>query len=466
MTFPSRACYQCKQRRVKCDETRPSCHRCQKANLTCSGSGEGGDLIFLNENEYAIGQRQRPRGPNVNAASKARKIALKTTSSETESCSRSQDEVLVAKATPINSQSCVLVPALVSPLEDRALAYYSRNHTEAPDGLPAIADGWIRHLKYTFEEWSRSRHDSVLSHAVLAVSHATLGRARQDHIALTAGSREYSKALVRTNMSLANAKEASTDEVLLAVMLLSFYENSVMDKISPVSRRTIEAMCSKSFAHHDGATAMLKMRQQVHQRTDRGIELDKLVRRQLMKTLLLRSMNVPSWLRDGSKFGENGLAFDLDDYMARAAKIRHEAGTLYAEFVEDPISDRHHELPRLYQTLTNAQTLDDDLKIWSNRLPKEFEYSLYSLENNTYAWTEKLVFESSVHQYSTTGHAGVWNRVRTVRLILNDIMLRILSLFNQRSIFDTQILEQAASSRIHCLANDLCASIPYVFGLS
>ena len=32
-------CQSCKQRRVKCDESKPTCLRCDKANLVCSGYG-------------------------------------------------------------------------------------------------------------------------------------------------------------------------------------------------------------------------------------------------------------------------------------------------------------------------------------------------------------------------------------------------------------------------------------------
>ena len=48
-------CQVCKQRRVKCDETKPTCLRCQKANLRCSGYG-----IFIT---FKQGQRILPAEP-------------------------------------------------------------------------------------------------------------------------------------------------------------------------------------------------------------------------------------------------------------------------------------------------------------------------------------------------------------------------------------------------------------------
>ncbi|KAL8720856.1 MAG: hypothetical protein Q9225_002335 [Loekoesia sp. 1 TL-2023] len=449
----------------RCDEARPTCNRCQKANLICYGGGTIGKFVFLSENEYATGRRTRPRGPNVKTVSNATENTSKAKFSDPESNSRSQENALLDRKLPTGPQRLAVSSTLASPQEDQALAYYSRHHIDVPYGWPGIADRWDDHLKYALEEWSCSRHDSVLSLAILAVSLVTLGRARQDYAALAAGSRKYSKALTKTNMALTSVREASSDDVLLAVMLLSFYENAVMDKNSYVSSEDIEAIGSQSFAHHDGAIAMLKLRRQLNQRTDRSVELDKLVRRQLMRTLLLRSMSVPSWLRDGSQFGEHGLAFDLDCYMVRTAEIRHQASNLWADYAKLAISDRYNKLPRIRRLLADTQSLDTVLTIWADRLPTGFRYSTHPVQYNEYAWTNKRIFDDTVHIYPTVGHAGAWDRYRSIRLILNDLMLKNSSLLTQSSVSDTGPLEEATRSRIHCLLNDLCASVPYVFGL-
>ncbi|CAH0046189.1 unnamed protein product [Clonostachys solani] len=43
---PSRACTECKKRRKKCDQTRPSCSRCVKSRRMCPGYGDDSSLIF------------------------------------------------------------------------------------------------------------------------------------------------------------------------------------------------------------------------------------------------------------------------------------------------------------------------------------------------------------------------------------------------------------------------------------
>lgn len=90
---------------------------------------------------------------------------------------------------------------------------------------------------------------------------------------------QYSRALAKTNVALSNAGEASQDDTLLAVMLLSFYENAVSRRMSDSASQDIESIGARSFAHQEGAMAMLKLRRQQDQRTNRSMELDKLVRR-------------------------------------------------------------------------------------------------------------------------------------------------------------------------------------------
>ena len=198
------------------------------------------------------------------------------TSSKSKSFSRSPDDALPIELPSAEPESSFVLPALDIPLDDQALTYYSRFYVEVPHGLPEIVDG---HLKYALADWCYSQPQSILSLAIFAVSHATFGRARKSHAALAVGCRKYSKALVKTNLALKDTSEITHDEVLLAVILLSFYENSVMDKTSHVSSRDIQVMASRSFAHHDGAMAVLKLRRQLDQRTNCSMELDKLVRR-------------------------------------------------------------------------------------------------------------------------------------------------------------------------------------------
>lgn len=341
-------------------------------------------------------------------------------SSKPENLSRSPDDALPTGISSAEPQNFFILPALDIPLDDQALTYFSRCYVEVPHGLPEVMDG---HVKYALAHLCYSQPQSILSLAIFAVSHATFGRARKSHAALAVGCRKYSKALVKTNLALKDASEATLDEVLLAVMLLSFYENSVMEKTLHVSSWGIQVMASGSFAHHDGAMAVLKLRRHLDRRTNCSMELDKLVRRQLMRSLLLRSMPLPSWLRDGSQYGEHGFALELDCCMVGTAKLLHQASSLSKASASLSISDRYEEMASLRRLLEEAQILDDALVIWANDLPTENWYSTKTVQDDGRAETGNKIFEGTVHVYPTVGHAGMWNRLLDVSEIVDDGVL-------------------------------------------
>ncbi|TGO81639.1 hypothetical protein BPOR_1073g00030 [Botrytis porri] len=89
---------------------------------------------------------------------------------------------------------------------------------------------------------------------------------------------------------------------------------------------------AKALTHHDGAIALLKLRQQRQQESyqsrhsmlpihvrdssasheNAGSELDKAAERNLIRSHLLRSMSISSWLKDRSDFGEISSSLVLD----------------------------------------------------------------------------------------------------------------------------------------------------------
>ncbi|KAF2714942.1 hypothetical protein K504DRAFT_421231 [Pleomassaria siparia CBS 279.74] len=470
MFFPRRGCETCKHRRVKCDRARPVCGQCQKTKLTCKGVVEDGSFIFLDENEYAGGVRKRRRGPNVTTAAtttstKASTLPTNLITQEnfnTKSPSAGSDDFSLFDIEPMDAQNFQLFPALDIPLEAQAIAYYVHIHVDIPYGVPEAMDS---HLKYATIDWSQSEPDSVLRLAISAVSHATFGRARRSQAALTVGCTLYSKALVKTNMALRNPREVTDDTVLLSAMLLSFYENSVMDRRSDVVSRDIEVIGSRSFAHHDGAMALLKLRRQRGWPTNRSMELDKLVRRQLMRTLVLRSMPVPPWLRDGSQYDEFGQALELDRFTVIVAKVRHQTSVLCKGLAKCTVSISDEQIAQLHSFLAEAQTLDSALGRWASNLPAELQYTSVSVDTDPDLGTIDRSFNGTIHIYPTVGHAGLWNRYRALRIAVNSVILMAMSAIPIPLNLETISLKGAVKTTMCRLAEDLCESVPFALNM-
>ena len=442
------------------------CGQCQKAKLNCEGIVEDGSFIFLSENEFAGGSRKRRRGPNVTAATPTATATTTTTTPTTTPPDPAALQDLSVILSPHRNKAIAasaphVFPSILDiPIDVQALTYYAHAHVDVPDGVPEIMQG---HVQYTLAEWALSPPDSILGLSVSAVSHATFGRARKSSAALAMASSMYSKALVKTNAALRDAVQITDDAVLLSALLLSFYENSVMERSSPTSWN-IEAMASRSFAHHDGAMALLKLRRQRASPTSKSMELDKLTRRQLMRTLVLRKMPLPLWLRDGSRYGEKGFALELDRYMVIVAKLRHQASRMQLGRSGCTMVLDHQRREELQALQAEAQALDYALASWAAKLPADMHYSSFAVcaDPNEDAYDRS--YNGTIHIYPTVGHAGLWNRYRALRMAVNLIILQVLATLPPSSDLDSSILHETVRLNILGLAEHVCESVPFTLG--
>lgn len=134
--------------------------------------------------------------------------------------------------------------------------------------------------------------------------------------------------------------------------------------------------------------------------------------------------------------------------MVLTAKLRHQARSLATLSTQ-----------QLHVIMLEAQTLDEVLTVWAYDLPVEDRYLMHAIQSN-----DNIIVNSTIHVYPTAGYAGVWNRYRALRLVINDIILNAASVLDGPD-FNAETLAEATSLRIQHLAEELCASVPYVLGL-
>ncbi|KAF2097822.1 hypothetical protein NA57DRAFT_57005 [Rhizodiscina lignyota] len=282
MPFPSHGCSTCKRRRVKCDETRPICGQCKKRNRHCWGySGYKGDLKFLSENVYAGGRRRRPRGRLMNDQLFAVDSSHEERKHGEEPFGTPPESVFIS-GTPIDQNNFSIVKPLNLPLSVYATYYYVSNHTDYRDNLPEISNG---HAKYIPSRWIRSNPESAFHLVMTAISHATFGRAKHSAAAVAEGHKIYQQALSYTKRALNDALQVMSDELLLTVMVMCTYENTVFSpkdsENMPIGTPDSRSRFSRSFYHHEGAAALLKLRVE-QEMSKESLVVSKVVRRGLV----------------------------------------------------------------------------------------------------------------------------------------------------------------------------------------
>ena len=112
------------------------------------------------------------------------------------------------------------------------------------------------------------------------------------------------------------------------------------------------------------------------------------------------------------------------------------------------------------RVLTIANGIDSDLEDWKNRLPPVFSYSRMQTAANEY------VFSNTYHVYSNTWTISIWNLYRCARIFTHLVILGWLD----RNSIPNAALERSQRRQSEVvladLAHKICASAPFILGVS
>ena len=177
---------------------RPACGKCVKARRVCSGYSEGLDLVLRQQNEAA-------------KAGVERRVQKHK--------SRSQTPEKLSE--PQHANLLVVPHSLYEPEETNALCFFVS--TFALYGRDTQADrGFLEFLPLLFNSL---RPESPLLLCLTAASNAIFGKwERKNPGAERSAFPSYAKALKATRVALQDPVESMSDETLMAVCLLGFYE--------------------------------------------------------------------------------------------------------------------------------------------------------------------------------------------------------------------------------------------------
>ena len=182
----------------QCDEARPACGKCVKAKRVCSGYSEGLDLVLRSQNDVVKARVDRQVHKN-------------------EKGSGAHEDLL--KAQPATA---LVVPyPLHEPEETNAQCFFVSTFVLYQRDTH-VDRGFLEHLPSLF---NRLRANSPLSLCLVAASNVIFGLwERKGFGAENFAFSSYVKALKATRVALQDPVESGTDETLMAVCLLGFYE--------------------------------------------------------------------------------------------------------------------------------------------------------------------------------------------------------------------------------------------------
>ncbi|POR37839.1 Uncharacterized protein TPAR_01972 [Tolypocladium paradoxum] len=375
---PSRACATCKQRKIKCDQSQPTCTPCARSGWACPGIPLETDVRFRNQTDLVA--RNFRRG----------NLALH----------------LLRANRPAGTQGWAASPtrAPSSSLADRGTAFFLRHYVHRlDDESTAAAGGGIHEYIPALlrQEGATESFKTILAAAGLAALVNVGNTAAWRFEAY----RLYNNSIRHLKSDLNDPVRVKLDHTLVAVMLMGTFE--------AIASGDAESM--KSFAHHTLAAALcIEMRGPCQFRTASSVKMFLQMRRIIVQTCHQLQEPIPYALRRWSSWVES-LQSEAESASNRFSEINERLAIARADIKRKGICSPSAIATRLLR-------IDGELETWRRDLPASWVYKSYrdlrstgSLDRGFTGWYD---------MYPDLWIASAWNNYRTVRLLIHETIIK------------------------------------------
>ncbi|GIZ44051.1 hypothetical protein CKM354_000726000 [Cercospora kikuchii] len=428
-----RGCAECRARKTRCDQARPACGQCKRADRKCTGYQDVASLRVVDQTRDVHIRASKASSGGLSASSRV-------------SHSSPSDGVDFGKP---YSQAKRSAGAIVQFSQSSTLASPAYHATIVAANLffERYVSVWLAHSKneldFVAPLYIQAKADSMLSNVVTALGLASLSTQQGDRTLAVIAGEKYSKSLCQVQKSLQDPRLAQTDETVATVILLGLYELVDSGGNSKDGQRLL--------LHLTGAVQLMQLRgkeailgvehHMMYQRVASQIELCCLHERQRIPTALLK-LEKP--LR--SRFhAEEVMTADLMYIAARLCEV------LTSTRVVDPAA--------ILMNIDCLVAIEGDLNIWFNRRSPRFHAERLPLRNPG----EKFLEHKDVYQNDIG--ASVMNRYRCIRIAANEEIVRLLEMeFELTSTRDNAQRLNHALACILAVSEDIAYSLPYFFG--
>ncbi|KAG6057237.1 hypothetical protein E4U17_001532 [Claviceps sp. LM77 group G4] len=441
---PSRGCQMCRTRRIKCDETKPTCNQCAKSRRVCPGYKDEFDLVFRNETQAT---ERRARKASKKALEHKQRRETDRDTSPSSSNGSSDTGGSHSPITPISRLPSVRNTPQI-PLEDQAACHFIANYVLVPRHgsligfmefvVPLLkAENVPLHYRYAFE--------------ACALASLNNGVGNRNHFEKQALGK-YTKALSTTFAALRDPEVAKEDATLAAVLLLGLFEN--------ITAKTMGMLAWGS--HIEGAIQLAKARGRKQLRTKVGLNMFIAVRTQMiihsLSTSTAPGMDASWWIEDAVR---DRHASECQRLCIKVSELRAEANRLLSTLPRSP-----DNMELIIDVIRRCQEQDQACASWCKDLPDYFQCKTATWEDNVPHgdYTKAEVYPGRVDVYNDTWVATVWNMLRCGRIILNSVIVRCAAWVCAPVDYRTTPEYANAARTTVDIVTDIISSVPYQLG--
>ncbi|KAF2108227.1 hypothetical protein BDV96DRAFT_285526 [Lophiotrema nucula] len=442
---PSKGCESCRARKVKCDETKPTCNRCSKSGHECRYRDQA-DLLFRNQTAFAAQKAEESWRKRSKSHQRAE------SESSIQSIHSNQHSPGSSKDSPPATDDLLILSNLSigpDPQADLRRAAYDRFKYDfvvhqTPGRDPSIPSDSL----WTFipELYERAAEGSCLRVVVDAAALANLSSRQKIPQASVLGEEYLGKGIKLLQKAIADKKQAASDEVLATVYLLGVYENLTSSKHN-----------GTYLAHKEGANALLKLRSINDFFKDPlsarlyEVSFSQMVRPYFLACIDSRPRLIFWQQLIGNLQSSKPPTLPIRDLAAARQFLpnMHSVSGMYVVQLihnEAHLHAKWHELKYganppatrrdLRSLLQEALDLDAEFQAWESTTPPQWKYKR---EMNTPEfrakhdpkWTDHILggsgAPSEIHTCSSLKQAWVWMFYRTTRIFVLRDLIEILN---------------------------------------
>lgn len=446
MPTRSPGCFQCRKRKIRCDESRPGCERCAKHGVPCPGyRREKGGLEFEDQTILTARKAKESYGD---------KTALVLKGSSTSNSASSSPKALNVDLNQhaFQAWSLVMPPTmLASPAANQAQLYdkWLNIYTPVTCGNQSL------HFTYLREAINLAEREPALRDGLNTLALVQVGHATNDERLLAAAVPSYGKALASLAKAVSKATSVRDDTVLGAASLLVVAE--FYDKIKT------EGM--SWFGHVQGVQQLLLARGPDSLDTDMSLMLFFNARHgSLARSFLLRKADLydtPAWRAAAFRAPMNDSSVRCFDATIRIPRLLQRSDEL------DPSSS--NALDTVINLLYDCESLEKELRDWLQsfhdilRSQGREPFEIVGVEQfNTFA---SLVTDRTLPTcyrffdfMSGYLHSQYWIAMHYLRSTIKDLREQRQSL---DPYFQSDYTRAVTDEELNGYAFDLCRSIPH-----
>jgi hypothetical protein len=356
-----------------------------------------------------------------------------------------------------SSQALTLSPMPIDH-EMMSLCYFFTNYVQTTRD-PTVSRGYF---EYLLPAYSRVTPSSPLSLATSAVavniSQMWMHRGPDTILARSI----FQKALTSLKSAIMDPAQAKTDETLLTVLLLEFYES--------VSGRFQNQ--DSSATHQSGALALIKHRGAANFQSEVGKRLLIAVRSQVITHAVQTRKKIefdPEIWDDQDEMPINP-AIILDRLVADLANLQVQESKTFSRSptpgTPASVSSLTSSSPTTIQSLFNAALeLDARLSVWSSQVPDSWHPVAVSSPDLVHlSIFEAGVYGDTCDVYYSLHVTVIYNQYRCARLAVLKIILMCCSVMGNEHMGGFKPTIAYARREIQALADEICASAPFYLG--